>query len=126
MKRVLIITYYWPPSGGAGVQRWLKFTKYLRDFGWEPVIYSPSNPDYPVLDSTLAEDIPSGIEQITLPIWEPYQFYKKFTGKKKTDKVHAGLLTDKKSSGWMEQLAVWISSLHSFIGLLQHKIRCRP
>ena len=108
MKKVLIITYYWPPSGGAGVQRWLKFTKYLRNFGWEPVIYSPSNPDYPVLDPTLAADIPSGIEQITLPIWEPYQFYKKFTGKKKTDKVHAGLLSDKKSSGWVEQLAVWI------------------
>ena len=40
-KKVLIITYYWPPSGGSGVQRWLKFTKYLRDFGWEPVIYTP-------------------------------------------------------------------------------------
>jgi glycosyltransferase involved in cell wall biosynthesis len=80
----------------------------LRDFGWEPVIYSPSNPDYPVLDTTLASDIPSGIEQVTLPIWEPYHFYKKFTGRKKSDKVHAGLLTDKKSSGWMEQLAVWI------------------
>ena len=108
MKRVLIITYYWPPSGGAGVQRWLKFAKYLRDFGWEPVIYSPENPDYPVLDWTLASDIPSGIEQITTPIWEPYQFYKKFTGKKNSDKVHPGLLTNKKSSGWMEQLAVWI------------------
>jgi glycosyltransferase involved in cell wall biosynthesis len=90
------------------VQRWLKFTKYLRNFGWEPVIYSPSNPDYPVLDPTLAADIPSGIEQITLPIWEPYQFYKKFTGKQKTDRVHAGLLSNKKSSGWVEQLAVWI------------------
>ena len=108
MKKVLIITYYWPPSGGAGVQRWLKFTKYLRNFGLEPVIFSPSNPDYPVLDMTLATDIPAGIDQITLPIWEPYQFYKKFTGKKKTDKVHAGLLSDKKSAGWMEQVAVWI------------------
>ncbi len=108
MKRVLIITYYWPPSGGAGVQRWLKFTKYLRNFGWEPVIYSPSNPDYPVLDATLAADIPIGLEQITYPIWEPYQFYKQFTGKKKTDKVHPGLLSDKKTSDWLEQFAVWI------------------
>lgn len=41
MKKVLIITYYWIPSGGAGVQRWVKFAKYLRDFGWEPVIYAP-------------------------------------------------------------------------------------
>lgn len=108
MNRVLIITYYWPPSGGAGVQRWLKFVKYLRNFGWEPIIYSPSNPDYPVLDPTLAGDIPAGTEQITAPIWEPYQFYKKLTGKKDPDKVHAGLMTDKEATGWIEQLSVWI------------------
>ena len=53
MKRVLIITYYWPPSGGSGVQRWLKFTKYLREFGWEPVIYTPSNPELMAVDNTL-------------------------------------------------------------------------
>ena len=60
MRKVLIITYYWPPSGGAGVQRWLKFVKYLRDFGWEPVIYTPSNPEFPVIDESLAKDIPTG------------------------------------------------------------------
>jgi hypothetical protein len=37
-EKVLIITYYWPPSGGAGVQRWLKFTKYLPSSGWIPVV----------------------------------------------------------------------------------------
>ena len=46
MKKALIITYYWPPSGGAGVQRWLKFVKYLRGFGWEPVVYTPGNPEF--------------------------------------------------------------------------------
>ena len=50
LRKVLIITYYWPPSGGAGVQRWLKFVKYLRNFGWEPVIYTPSNPEFPSID----------------------------------------------------------------------------
>ena len=40
MKRVLIITYYWPPSGGSGVQRWLKMSKYLPENGWQPVIYT--------------------------------------------------------------------------------------
>ena len=71
MKKVLIITYYWPPSGGAGVQRWLKFAKYLRNFGWEPVIYTPENPEYPEADESLFKDIPTGIEVITTPIWEP-------------------------------------------------------
>ena len=73
MHKVLIITYYWPPSGGAGVQRWLKFVKYLREFGWEPVIYTPLNAEYPVIDDTLLNDIPAGIEVIRTPIWEPYE-----------------------------------------------------
>jgi glycosyltransferase involved in cell wall biosynthesis len=108
MKKLLIITYYWPPSGGAGVQRWLKFAKYLRNFGWEPVIYTPSNPEYPAIDNTLTKDIPANIEVIKTPIWEPYQFYKKITGKKSTTKINSGFLNDKKSPGLVEQLSVWI------------------
>jgi hypothetical protein len=61
MKRVLIITYYWPPSGGAGVQRWLKFVKYLRRFEWEPVIYTPENPEFPENDLSLAKDLPDNL-----------------------------------------------------------------
>jgi glycosyltransferase involved in cell wall biosynthesis len=108
VNKILIITYYWPPSGGAGVQRWLKFVKYLRDFGWEPVVYTPSNPEFPVMDSTLAKDIPADIEVISTPIWEPYTFYKKFTGKKNTTKINSGFLNNKKSSGLVEQISVWI------------------
>jgi hypothetical protein len=70
-RKVLIITYYWPPSGGAGVQRWLKFSKYLRDFGWEPVIYTPENPEAPAIDNSLEKDIPEGITVIKRPIIEP-------------------------------------------------------
>ena len=62
MKKALIISYYWPPSGGAGVQRWLKFVKYLREFGWEPVVYCPENPEYPESDLSLAKDIPDNLE----------------------------------------------------------------
>ena len=88
-KKVLIITYYWPPSGGAGVQRWLKFVKYLPEFGWEPVIYTPENPEYPVLDETLKKDIPSGITVLKTKVWEPYSIYKKFIGLKKEDKINS-------------------------------------
>ena len=108
MHKVLIITYYWPPSGGAGVQRWLKFVKYLREFGWEPVIYTPLNPEFPVIDDTLAKDIPEGIEVIGTSIWEPYQFYKRITGKKSTAKINSGFLNHKKTPGLGEQLSVWI------------------
>ncbi|HZK97137.1 MAG TPA: hypothetical protein VFC67_23250 [Prolixibacteraceae bacterium] len=108
MHKVLIITYYWPPSGGAGVQRWLKFVKYLREFGWEPVIYTPLNADYPVIDDTLLNDIPPGVEVIRTPIWEPYEFYKKLTGKKSTVKINSGFLNHKRSPGIVEKLSVWI------------------
>lgn len=85
MKRVLIITYYWPPSGGSGVQRWLKFTKYLRDFGWEPVIYTPINPELMAVDNSLESEIPEGVEVVKREILEPYSIYRALTGKKKGD-----------------------------------------
>ena len=64
MKRVLIITYYWPPVGGSGVQRWVKFAKYLPSEGWQPVIYTPENPDLSSIDESLLEDIPAEAEII--------------------------------------------------------------
>ena len=56
-KKVLIITYYWPPAGGPGVQRWLKFVKYLPDFGIQPVVYIPENPTYPIIDEALVKEV---------------------------------------------------------------------
>ena len=81
MKRVLIITYYWPPSGGSGVQRWVKFSKYLPSEGWQPVIYTPSNPEYTSVDRTLEAEIPSEVEIIRRPITEPYGIYRRLMGK---------------------------------------------
>ncbi len=81
-KRVLIITYYWPPSGGSGVQRWLKFAKYLPQYGWEPVIYTPENPEANTVDTALLKDIAPGTEIIKTKIWEPYSFYKALFGGK--------------------------------------------
>jgi glycosyltransferase involved in cell wall biosynthesis len=107
-RKVLIITYYWPPSGGAGVQRWLKFTKYLRECGWEPVIYTPENPEAPAQDFTLLQEMPEGIEIVKTPIWEPYEFYKKLVGMKKGDKINAGFLNEKKNPGMAEGFSTWV------------------
>ncbi|MDX1628626.1 MAG: glycosyltransferase family 4 protein [Fulvivirga sp.] len=81
MKKVLIITYYWPPSGGSGVQRWVKHVKYLPEYGWEPLVFTPENPSFEVKDNSLLDDIPPGTEVIKLPIWEPYQLINKLKGK---------------------------------------------
>jgi glycosyltransferase involved in cell wall biosynthesis len=110
MRRVLIITYYWPPSGGSAVLRWLKFTKYLRDFGWEPVIYTPSNPEPQESDASLLKDIPPDLEMITSRIWEPYNIYKWLTGKKKGDRLGVALMNDKKRAGLLGKVSLWIRS----------------
>lgn len=80
MKRVLIITYYWPPTGGSGVQRWVKFAKYLGQFGWEPVIYTPENPERLAVDESLLAELPAGLEVIRRHISEPYAIYHRFFG----------------------------------------------
>jgi glycosyltransferase involved in cell wall biosynthesis len=97
MLRVLVITYYWPPSGGSSVLRWLKFVKYLREYGWEPVVYTPSNPESQEIDQSLLKDIPPGIEIITSPIREPYTIYKLLTGKKKKDRLGVALMNGSKN-----------------------------
>ncbi|MGG8497796.1 glycosyltransferase [Tenacibaculum sp. TC6] len=69
--KVLIVTYYWPPAGGPGVQRWLKFVKYLRIFNVEPIVFTAENPSYPIIDVSLEKDVPEGIEVLKCPIIEP-------------------------------------------------------
>ena len=81
MKRVLVITYYWPPAGGSGVQRWVKFSKYLPSEGWQPVIYTPENPEMQSEDSSLGADVPPQAEVIRRPITEIYSLYRRLTGK---------------------------------------------
>lgn len=71
MLKVLIITYYWPPAGGSGVQRWLKFVKYLQDFDIVPVVYTVDNGNYVKEDASLLKEVPQNIEILKQPIWDP-------------------------------------------------------
>ncbi len=108
IKKVLIITYYWPPSGGAGVQRVLKTVKYLRDFGWEPVVYTAEDAAYPVIDESLLKDVAPDLEIIRGPIWEPYDLYKRFTSQKKKERVYSGFMTDEAKPSFTQRASVWI------------------
>jgi glycosyltransferase involved in cell wall biosynthesis len=78
-KKILIIAYYWPPSGGSGVQRWLKFVKYLPQFGWKPYVFTPENPSVVIKDESLLRDVPAEAEIIRFPIWEPYEAFGKLS-----------------------------------------------
>ena len=96
-KKVVIISYYWPPAGGPGVQRWLKFVKYLRDFDIEPIVYIPKNPTYPIIDESFSHDVPDDITILKKSIFEPYS-YAKFFSKKKTEKISKGIIAKEKQT----------------------------
>ena len=96
MKKVLIITYYWPPAGGSGVQRWLKFAKYLPKNNWQPIIYTPENPYFEVKDEALCNDIPVEAEIWKTSVWEPYAIKDKLFGKAGKSQS-AGVISNKKS-----------------------------
>lgn len=106
MKKVLIITYYWPPAGGPGVQRWLKFVKYLRDFEIEPIVYIPENPNYPMQDVTLEKEIPKGIKILSHKISEPYKLARLLSSKK-TKRISSGVIQTKNQSP-LEKFMLWV------------------
>ena len=93
--KVLIITYYWPPSGGSGVQRWLKFAKYLQHFNIEPVVYTVDNPNYAIIDKTLQNEVPDTIEILKQPIREPNNLLSLF--RKREHQASAGFLKENPS-----------------------------
>jgi glycosyltransferase involved in cell wall biosynthesis len=107
MKKLLIIAYYWPPSGGPGVQRWLKFVKYLKAEGFDPHVLTVENPTYPIVDPSLAADIPENTPVFTAPAWEPYALYAKLLGKKPEDVSKLTIELNKRGAS-KEGIGNWI------------------
>ena len=106
-SKVLIITYYWPPAGGPGVQRWLKFVKYLPEFGIEPVVYCPENPNYPIMDESLVNEIPNNITILKQPINEPYGLASLFS-KGKSKKISSGVIPKSKKQSLIEKTMLYV------------------
>lgn len=107
MKKVLIVTYYWPPAGGPGVQRWLKFVKYLRDFQIEPIVYVPENPSYPMLDDSFVSEVPKDIRVIKKRIFEPYAAAKLISGKQ-TETISSGIIAREENQNFLQRLMLYI------------------
>ena len=109
MKRVLIISYYWPPTGGSGVQRWVKFAKYLPSEGWQPVIYTPENPEQLAVDESLAAEIPVEAEVIKTRIVEPYEIYKKLLRKSGHSKEAVEVNpVNAQNKSFLQKAAMWV------------------
>lgn len=106
-KKALIICYYWPPAGGPGVQRWLKFVKYLPEFGIDPIVYCPQNPNYPIIDQSLLNEVPERVEIIKLPIKEPYALARLFS-KKSATTISSGVIPKTKKQSLIEKLMLYI------------------
>ena len=107
MKKVLIITYYWPPAGGPGVQRWLKFVKYLPEFGIEPIVYCPENPTYPILDDNLSDEVDPSVTVLKKKIIEPYGIAGLFS-KNSLKKISSGIIPSERKQSLIESMALWI------------------
>lgn len=106
-KKILIITYYWPPAGGPGVQRWLKFTKYLPDFDIQPIVYIPENPTYPIVDINLEKEVSEKVIILKNKIFEPYQLASVFS-KNKTKKISSGIIPNQKKQTFLDKTLLWI------------------
>ena len=106
-KKLLIITYYFPPAGGPGVQRWLKFVKYLPEFDVQPIVYVPENPTYPIIDEGLVNEISEKVIVLKNKIWEPYQLASVFS-KNKTKKISSGIFPQKKKQTFLDKMFLLI------------------
>jgi glycosyltransferase involved in cell wall biosynthesis len=106
-KKLLIITYYFPPAGGPGVQRWLKFVKYLPEFGVQPIVYVPENPTYPIVDEGLVNEVSDQVIVIKNKIIEPYQLAS-FFSKNKTKKIASGIIPNQKKQSFLDKTFLWI------------------
>ena len=106
-KKLLIITYYFPPAGGPGVQRWLKFVKYLPEFDIQPIVYVPENPTYPIIDEGLVSEISDKVIVLKNKIWEPYQLASVFS-KNKTKKISSGIFPHQKKQTFLDKTFLWV------------------
>jgi len=107
LKKVLIIAYYWPPAGGPGVQRWLKFVKYLPEFDVQPHVYIPENPSYPIVDFALEKEVAEDAIIIKKRIVEPYGLAALFS-KKNTQKISSGIIPHQKKQSFVQKMLLWI------------------
>jgi len=106
-KKTLIITYYWPPAGGPGVQRWLKFVKYLPEYNIEPIVFIPENPNYPIIDESLASEVSKDVTIINHPIKEPYT-WAGFFSNKSSKTISKGIISDEKEQSFIEKAMLYV------------------
>ena len=105
-RRVLVLSYYFPPAGGPGVQRALKFVKYLPEWGWRPVVLTVQQGAYPAHDPSLADEVPPQAMVHRTSSLDPHSLYARLTGRPDDD-VDVGSVQGG-TDGWMEVIGRWV------------------
>ena len=108
MKKVLFITYYWPPSGKASLHWPLKIIKHLPSLGWQPLVLTVDEDTFTQKDDTFISEIPSEVKVIRAKSYEPFDIYKRVTGKSKDDQIIASETISPKNKGIAHRLSIWI------------------
>jgi glycosyltransferase involved in cell wall biosynthesis len=91
-RKVLIIAYRFPPQGGGGVQRTVKFVRYLHRFGWHPVVHTVQNPYWPLRDESLLQEIPAEVPVYRTRAFE-FERLEKQLGSRFAKKAHPQLVS---------------------------------
>ena len=105
MKQFLFVTYYYPPAGGPSVQRIIRIIEYMAKNDWQCVVLTVKDGDYTTVDPHLEQHVPAETKVIRTSFFEPYQLYRRFTGKKQDEKIPLAVLSAHSQSTWKERLA---------------------
>lgn len=105
-NKLLILTYYWPPSGGSGVQRWVYFVKYLKELGWNPYVITvdETQASYPVLDFEFLEEV-KDVKVIRTDTKEPLKIYSQILTGSTNKGIPQGAVSKK---GWFSKMAAFV------------------
>ncbi|MCB5287989.1 MAG: glycosyl transferase [Candidatus Cloacimonetes bacterium] len=102
--KILLITYYFPPCGGAPVQRWLRFLPLLIERGHQITVITSQGGDYPFIDESLCEKIPPAVNVIRVPAFKMASLWQKFSGS--GGEIPYGKLPEERKG--LSRLLIWL------------------
>lgn len=102
-RSALLITYYWPPAGGAGVHRWLRMSRYFNENNFNLHVYCPQDAAWPILDEALNNEVSSDLIIVRRKIFEPHRYL----GSKNNPNKGAGI-TQQQKAGLIQRMIIWV------------------
>ena len=108
MKKLLFITYFWPPSGKATLHWPLSIIKYLPASGWQPEVLTVENESFTQKDESLLKEVDPRLKVYKSRALEPFNIYRRFTGKEKDEQLVASETISTENKSLSHKLSIWI------------------